>query len=114
MSHPRKVWGMSRFTLLPMDRLKDYEQKIREESCYLLDVREKGEYDAGHIPLAMSRPLSQLEAWSGELDKERTVIVYCRTINRARRSADLLSSRGYREILVLDGGYSVWSRTQRS
>ena len=114
MSRPRKVWGMSRFTLLPMDRLKDYEQKIREESCYLLDVREKGEYDAGHIPLAMSRPLSQLEAWSGELDKERTVIVYCRTINRARRSDDLLSSRGYREILVLDGGYSVWSRTQRS
>ncbi len=84
MSRPRKIWGMSRFTLLPMDRLKDYEQKIREESSYLLDVREKGEYDAGHIPLAMSRPLSQLEAWSGELDKERTVIIYCRTINRAR------------------------------
>jgi rhodanese-related sulfurtransferase len=103
---------MSRFTLLPVDRLKEYEQKVREGNSYLLDVREKGEYDAGHIPLAISRPLSQLEDWYSELDKERTVIVYCRTINRARRSAEQLSSRGFREVLVLDGGYNVWNRTQ--
>lgn len=103
---------MSRFALLPVDRLKEHEQKVREGSWYLLDIREKREYDAGHIPLAISRPLSQLEAWSGELDMEKTVVLYCRTINRARRSADLLSSRGFREILVLDGGYTVWSRSQ--
>lgn len=114
MFRPPKIWGMSRYALLPVDRLKEYEQKIREGSCYLLDVREKGEYDSGHIPLALSRPLSQLEVWCKELDKERTLIVYCRTINRARRSADLLSSRGFRDILVLDGGFTVWSRTQRA
>jgi thiosulfate sulfurtransferase len=100
---------MSTARNLSIGQLKDLEAAIREENCALLDVRESREYSAGHIPLAASRPLSQIASWSEKMDPNRPVVVYCRTNNRSRRCAKLLCDRGFREVYILDGGYSAWS-----
>jgi rhodanese-related sulfurtransferase len=102
---------MSAATTVSIDRLKDLEAAVHDGRCALVDVRERHEYEAGHIPLAINRPLSQLGSWYGEMDRERQIIVYCRTSNRSRRCADILRSRGFTEVYVLEGGYSAWSRS---
>ena len=95
--------------MLPQAELDRFTDAIERGDCLLLDVRERREYEAGHLPNARSMPLSQLEIWTSELDKERLLILYCRSGHRARRCAEALSARGFRHVRVLDGGYSAWS-----
>ncbi|MDW5561731.1 MAG: rhodanese-like domain-containing protein [Methanomassiliicoccus sp.] len=100
---------MSTVTFLSQGQLKGLEAAIRDGCCSLLDVREKHEFEAGHIPLATNRPLSEVTRWQAGLDKVRPVVLYCRTTNRSRRCAEVLCAQGFREIYVLDGGYAAWA-----
>jgi rhodanese-related sulfurtransferase len=96
-------------TLAPSE-LGAFKEAIEEGRCLLLDVREAKEYEAGHIPSAMARPLSQIDGWPKELAKDRPIIVYCRTSNRSRRCAEHLVSMGFPDVYLLEGGFSAWSR----
>lgn len=104
---------MTSHRTISLDQLHEYQDGVRGGSCTLLDVREKREYLSGHLPLAISRPLSRFELWCDELDRNRTVIVYCRTNNRSRQCARLLGSRGFPDVLVLEGGYLAWATAKR-
>ena len=44
----------------------------------VLDVRPRQEYEAGHIPGAISVPLEHLEARLDELDPQVEIVAYCR------------------------------------
>lgn len=58
--------------------LEDLIARSRKEKIMLLDVRPKDEYLAGHIPDAVSIPLSQLKKRIHELPKGKTIVAYCR------------------------------------
>lgn len=51
---------------------------IKKDAVVLLDVRPKEEYDAGHLPGAISFPLSELMRRINELPPKKTVVLYCR------------------------------------
>ncbi|MBA4136034.1 MAG: ArsR family transcriptional regulator [Opitutus sp.] len=51
---------------------------LKTSSVVLIDVRPKEEYDAGHLPGAISFPLSQLMQRISELPRKKTVVLYCR------------------------------------
>ncbi len=51
---------------------------IKKDAVVLLDVRPKEEYDAGHLPGAISFPLSELMRRIHELPSKKTVVLYCR------------------------------------
>ena len=97
-------------TLFP-DQLKDLETALRNGRCLLIDVRERHEYEAGHIPLAINRPMSQMGTWQTEVEGDLQIVLYCKTGGRSRRCADVLRARGLREVYGLEGGYSAWSRS---
>lgn len=58
--------------------LQDLIARSKKEKIMLLDVRPKDEYLAGHIPDAVSIPLSQLKKRIHELPKGKTIVAYCR------------------------------------
>lgn len=51
---------------------------VREDAVTLVDVRPVEEYEAGHIPGALSVPVPELKSRLRELSKSREVIAYCR------------------------------------
>lgn len=51
---------------------------MREDGVTVIDVRPRDEYEAGHIPGAISMPVPELKRRMGELPKAREVIAYCR------------------------------------
>jgi rhodanese-related sulfurtransferase len=51
---------------------------VREGDVTVIDVRPRDEYEAGHIPGAMSIPVPELKRRLRELPKRREVIAYCR------------------------------------
>ncbi len=53
-------------------------RRLHDESVIVLDVRPELEYRQGHIPTALSMPLSALEQRLHELPRDREVVAYCR------------------------------------
>lgn len=53
-------------------------ERLRTNDVLLLDVRPEREFCQGHLPGAMSIPLSDLEARLDELPRDRTIVAYCR------------------------------------
>ncbi|MBT2557019.1 HesA/MoeB/ThiF family protein [Hymenobacter sp. ISL-91] len=71
----------------------------------LLDVREAHEYAAGHLPNAVSLPLSQLEARAAEVPATGPVVVYCQAGTRSARAvAQLQAGLGLTNLRSLEGG----------
>ena len=52
--------------------------KVRAGAVTVLDVRPVEEYQAGHLPGALSVPLKDLEQRLSELPRNRAVVAYCR------------------------------------
>ena len=71
-----------------------------------VDVREKDEWNAGHIEGAVHLPLSALMAGKkAELTKASEYVVYCAKGVRSRKAIELLEAQGIQGALNLAGGY---------
>jgi rhodanese-related sulfurtransferase len=70
----------------------------------IVDVRSPREFACGHLPGAMHIPLGQILPRSGELNREATVVLICRSGMRARLAAQRLEAAGFRDLAVLSGG----------
>lgn len=87
-------------------------QLINHKNAFILDVREQGEFDAGHILNAKLIPLGKLRARMGELEKyrDRTIVVNCRGGNRSAAAAAVLSKQGFSQVFSLAGGIVAWQK----
>ena len=76
---------------------REEAQKLIDDGAQLIDVRTEHEWEAGRIAGALHLPLPELAERTGEVDKDRPVILYCRGGTRSSRSighvhASLLTS----------------------
>ena len=76
----------------------------------IIDVREKREYYLGHIPGAMSFPLSQLFSGENDLPTGQKLVFVCRGGRRSLRAAHHAQKAGYQNTAVLQGGMLAWER----
>jgi molybdopterin/thiamine biosynthesis adenylyltransferase len=76
----------------------------------LLDVREKDEWDQGHLDEAVFLPRGFLEVKVEKMlaDKDHPVIVYCAGGVRSALAAQSLAQLGYTNVQSMAGGYSAW------
>jgi rhodanese-related sulfurtransferase len=86
------------------EEVREYIERKRPAEYCLLDVRQRSEYERGHLPGARHVPLGDLQRHIPELDPGRTYIVYCRTGSRSIAGAGLLLGAGFRNVLNMDGG----------
>lgn len=79
------------------------------EDYVLLDVRTEEEFAEKHIPGAVLIPDSEIaqRAEKELLDKEKTVLVYCRSGRRSKLAAQILADMGYKNVLEF-GGINDW------
>ena len=79
------------------------------EEHIILDVREQNEYDAGHIPGAILIPYTEIENKAEEMlpDKDKLILVYCRSGRRSKIAAESLSKLGYTNVKEF-GGIIDW------
>ena len=77
----------------------------------VLDVRERDEWEAGHIPGAVHRPYHDLHALPDALDPGRPIAAVCGSGQRSAVAASLLKRLGARDVVhVVDGGVPQWQR----
>ena len=88
-------------------------QLVNHDSAMVVDVCTRKEFSEGHIPDALNLPLSDLakeaENKLGK-NKEKPVIISCRTGSRAKGAARKLARAGFRDIYILSGGNAAWQK----
>lgn len=85
-------------------------QLINREDAVVIDIREVGEFKAGHIAGARSIPQSKLDSRLGELEKskEKPVIVVCKQGQASGIAVAKLAKAGFTRPLKLKGGMFQW------
>jgi rhodanese-related sulfurtransferase len=83
---------------------------INREDALVLDVRDAGEYGAGHILGAKHLPIARIDEGAGDLakKKERPLIVYCDGSERSAKAATALKRQGFTRVANLSGGLDAW------
>ena len=83
----------------------ELREKVRNGEVTVLDVRPEEEYEAAHIPGALSVPLPALAKRLSELPRTREVVAYCRGpyCVLAVQAVRLLRTRGFKAVRLEDG-----------
>ena len=79
------------------------------EEHIILDTREQDEFDEGHIPGAILIPYTEIENKAEEMlpDKDKLILVYCRSRRRSKIAAESLAKFGYTNVKEF-GGIIDW------
>ena len=77
--------------------------KNLDKDVKLIDVREKFEYENGHIKNSINLPLSEIEEGNIDLEKDSKIVVHCRTNKRAKKAIEILTNLGYKDISLAPG-----------
>ena len=81
------------------------------DAIQVLDVRERAEWDAGHIPGSFHRPYHDIHGLPDGIDPARPVAAICGSGQRAAVAASLLKRFGAEDVIhVVDGGVPRWQR----
>jgi rhodanese-related sulfurtransferase len=81
----------------------------RIDDVQVLDVRERSEWDAGHIPGSVHVPYHDIDGVPDDIDPERPVAIICSSGQRSAVAAWLLLRHGVKHpIRVTNGGVGTW------
>ena len=80
------------------------------EPVVILDVRDEEQYEAEHLPGAISLPRAAIELEIDEIvpDQDTRVVAHCGGNTRGSLSAHTLQIMGYKNASVLTGGFRGW------
>ena len=76
----------------------------------LLDVRERNEWNLGHLPNAIHIPRGSMETKVEALiPRDKHVVIYCQSGNRSAFAAETLQEMGYEDVASMSGGIREWA-----
>jgi rhodanese-related sulfurtransferase len=87
------------------------KQMMDTLDVFILDVREKSEYDAGRIPGAVNIPIRELPKRMGEVPKGKPIIVYCVSGHRGAMALVFLRGQGH-NVKNIAGGFKAWNEAK--
>ena len=96
--------------------MTEAQSLLESRQVALLDIREKVEFDAGHIDGAehISRGLLEfmIESHPKFTDRALPVLVYCKSGGRSALAGATLKRMGFQRVLNLEGGFDAWTQGQ--
>ena len=75
----------------------------------LIDVREPDEVAGGTLPGAVNIPLGTIPERRAEIDRDRPVVLLCKSGGRSTQAAQFLVASGYGDVTNLEGGWLAYS-----
>ncbi|NLV47152.1 MAG: FAD-dependent oxidoreductase [Clostridiaceae bacterium] len=90
-----------RFKQVPVTCVRE----LVEQNAFIVDVREKDEFAAGHLITAINIPLSELRDRLDEIPKDRPVYLHCRSSQRSYNAVRALIGQGYDQVFNISGSF---------
>ena len=94
------------FAIGDVDVFKD---GVEASGALVIDVREVGEYEEGHIPGAVNIPMRTIAANLDKIPTDRQIYVYCASGFRAGQVLSSLGMLGYDNVLSYKPGWNGWT-----
>ncbi len=90
----------------------DYLAQLRGagELVVAIDLRPLDAFRQGHLPGARSLPFAELRARLDEIPRISRVVLYGTAPAEVSAAYAALRLRGYRNVMVLDGGFAGWTQ----
>ncbi|MER2606738.1 MAG: rhodanese-like domain-containing protein [Siculibacillus sp.] len=82
---------------------------LEQGSIVLIDVRESGEFVAGHVPGAINLPLSAFSPAALPKPEGKRVVLMCRSGNRSGRAQAAAHGAGRTDVLNYSGSMIEWT-----
>lgn len=98
----------------PMSYASERAEKgwqLIEQGAMIVDVRTPQEFSDGHLDNAVNFPLSELDKHFKDIDKDKLIVLYCRSGNRSNQAYQYLQSQGFKN-LHNAGGFEELQRAQ--
>lgn len=75
---------------------------------YVIDARDKGQFDKEHIPGAVNLEWRQVLEKRASIPKDKPVLIYCNTGSLSAQAGFALRVSGYENVRIIQGGFSEW------
>ena len=86
------------------------ELRERINEFNVVDVRQKSEWDAGHIPNAVHCEGGRIAWEQPPFNKDQPVVIQCASGNRSMIAISVLQRRGFHNLIQLEGGINQWKK----
>lgn len=90
---------------------KEFAKRFQEQKPIVIDVRKPGEFESEHIADALNIPLDYLNNHLAEVPKEGEVYLHCAGGYRSMIAASILKSRGWDNMIDVQGGFKAIAET---
>lgn len=80
-------------------------RELVEQGAFIIDVRERGEFEKGHLCGALNIPLSELRGRLEEIPKDRPVYLHCRSGQRSYNAVMALQNMGWDNLWNISGSF---------
>jgi glyoxylase-like metal-dependent hydrolase (beta-lactamase superfamily II)/rhodanese-related sulfurtransferase len=105
-------WRVEQRSVERIERIGVEDLHERGRDVQILDVRERDEWDDGHIPGSVHEPYHDIHGLPEGIDPARPVAAICMSGQRSAVAASLLKRHGAEHVLhVTDGGVGTWRRS---
>jgi hydroxyacylglutathione hydrolase len=94
------------FNQITADTLRD---RIEQQAPVVVDVRNSGEYEAGHLTGSRNIPLGYLRDRLAEIPADEPVVIHCLSGVRSAIATSILVAAGRTNVIDLIGGYAAWT-----
>jgi hydroxyacylglutathione hydrolase len=95
-----------------MPSMDTKELRGRLNEVLLIDVRQRSEWDQGHIPGAIHFEGGRV-AWEElPFPYDRPLAIQCSSGNRSMSVSSVLQRRGYRNVIQVEGGIRAWEKNR--
>jgi rhodanese-related sulfurtransferase len=84
----------------------NFKELIKDPNSVVVDVRTQGEYNSGHVAKSLLIPVETIDSNLNKLDKNKTIVLVCRSGRRSSTAAGILVKNGYTKVKNLVGGLS--------
>jgi len=86
---------------------------INTQNAVVLDIRERADFNAGHLVDSINIPNSQVVNRLSELEKHKSdpIIVVCKTGQTASAASKALKDNGFAQVYRLSGGIMEWTNS---
>lgn len=106
------TWDQAGFGLAttPQIAVDELNHQIQEgTNLQIVDVRQPGEYNSGHVPGALNLTLAHLVERLSSLDPHGRIAVICQGGYRSSAGASILQREGFSQIFNVIGGTGAWT-----
>lgn len=101
-------WAAGGGKLQTVQQLTPADLAAQGDDAVVLDVRDRHEWNAGHLPGVPNIPLGELPDRMEEIPAGRPLVLHCQGGGRSAIAASVLQAHGIDDVINLVGGFGAW------